>query len=92
MRELKKKTGFSYRSYIEADNMMSYISTFFGRKEYCVVWIVISGGVMCREIVMIWLLWTQFLIIGIPLVQAEVSVRNLRKINVPLFLWAKAVP
>lgn len=47
---------------------------------------------MCREIVMIWLLWTQFLIIGIPLVQAEVSVRNLRKINVPLFLWAKGVP
>lgn len=65
--------------------MISYISTFLGRMEYCVVWIVISGGVMCREIVMVWLLRTQFLIIGIPLVQAKVSVRNLRKINVPLF-------
>lgn len=31
--------------------MISYISTFWGRKKYCVVWIVISGGVMCREIV-----------------------------------------
>lgn len=65
--------------------MISYINTFLGRTEYCVVWIITSGGVMCWEIVMVWLLWTQFLIIGIPLVKAEVSVRNLRKINVPLF-------
>lgn len=34
--------------------MISYISTFLGRKEHCVVWIVISGGVMCREIVTVW--------------------------------------
>jgi hypothetical protein len=35
---------------------------------------------------MLWLLWTQFLIIGVPLFQAESSVRSQKKINVSFSL------
>lgn len=75
---MSEKTDFNY---IKADNMIPNRNTFFERREYY-IWILIDGRGGCKEIVMLWLLWTQFLVSGIPLFQAESSVWSLRKINV----------